>query len=187
MDYSDREILNGIAAGDSRVIKYCYAVFGPKIRKFIKQRGGDESEAEDIFQEAMLILWEKKMESLSCSFSSFLHAICKFILYRKIEKNAKMTYISDMDYLAMDNDIEFQIEKAEKLWLIEKHISKLGPSCREILNLYNKGCSQSDIVDKFKQSDSYLRFKRSDCKKKLIESIKSDPQYLEIINNKSYE
>ena len=58
-EYSGTEIIKGIARKKERIIKYVYSTCYPDIRKLILTNAGNEHDAEDIFQEAMLKVFQK--------------------------------------------------------------------------------------------------------------------------------
>ena len=61
-DYSTEEIIRGIARQKDRVITYVYTTCYPDIRKLILSNRGNDHDVEDIFQDGMLIMYQKITE-----------------------------------------------------------------------------------------------------------------------------
>ena len=72
-DYSDEEIIAKIQSPNPRendqALEYLYRAYFDKIIRFIKRNGGDQTDAEDVFQEALLAFYNqmKKGRVLECS------------------------------------------------------------------------------------------------------------------------
>lgn len=183
MDFNDREIIRGIAAGDSRVIDYCYKTYRKKIRRFIVHCGGNTQDADDIFQEALMAIWAKKGLVLTCTFSTYFHQICKFILSHKLEKQKKMSYISDLDTSVLsDEDILEAIVDAERMRLFDEHLGGLDAGCRSIVEMTCNGMKSKEIAEKLGLSFGYVRARKLQCIGRLFESIKKDPRFHELIS-----
>jgi DNA-directed RNA polymerase specialized sigma24 family protein len=58
-DYTNLDLLNGILRNDTIVLQFIYKNFYSKINFFIKKNSGDDDDANDIFQEAIIIIYRK--------------------------------------------------------------------------------------------------------------------------------
>ena len=57
--FQDNAIIDGIRKHDRAVLRYTYAQYYPMIRFFIIRNHGNDLDAEDIFQEAIVAIFEK--------------------------------------------------------------------------------------------------------------------------------
>ncbi|WP_378179291.1 RNA polymerase sigma factor [Aquimarina sp. SS2-1] len=183
----ERKILEGIAAGDSEVIKTFYKKNYNYIKGFILQNSGEDTDAEDIFQDALIVIYEKlKSGSLdmnnNVSIRTYLYAVCKNLWRSRLRKKKKLIVDSEI----IDGDEEFEmsiaqeIEDKEREHLYRKHFLALSNACKDLLELVFKGNSMREIATITGYSEGYTRKKKFECKKALIERIEKDPAYQEL-------
>lgn len=109
----------------------------PEIKRFLGTFGCYSVDAEDIFQEALIIYTRKKgSENFQLTVEPFhyVKSTCKLLWYneaRKQNKLPKTEFTSD--------EIEMEstwFQKEMKLKTIETAINRLGKQCQEILQLF---------------------------------------------------
>ncbi len=89
--YTDTELLQGLAAGDRTVVASLYKLYLPVLTKWILSRGGLDADADDVFQEALLVVYAKAKSPefcLTCKLSTYLFAVSKRIWYKKLEQSS---------------------------------------------------------------------------------------------------
>lgn len=129
----------------------------PFVRRDLKLLGCHRTEAEDIFQEALLVLC-RKMEDpnfkLEVEPIHFVKSTCKFLWYNQSRKNQKQGIRSLEEYIPeVDKDSELiseeWLEKENKITSIEHAILEIGKQCQEILKLfYGENLSMELIAKK---------------------------------------
>lgn len=113
----------------------------PSIRKLIRSKGGHSADAEDIFQEALIILCRKVSQPefvLHARLSTYLYSVCRFLWKDELKKR-KNHLLSDFDTgLTQQEEMQLagDIEHTARLKMAEKVIDELGERCREILLLF---------------------------------------------------
>lgn len=188
-DYSGIDLLNGIRRNDTIVLQYIYKNFYSNINFFIKKNSGDDDDANDIFQEAIIIIYRKLKADeliLDCSFETYLYSVCRFLWLkhldkRKIEKeNIKdnQQYVEDI----YDESLEKITDLNERYRLYQKHFTNLGKDCQKVLQLYFDKVPLKNIAQimGFK-SEKYAKKRKFKCKEYLIKSIKQDLEYDKIL------
>ncbi|KAA1243211.1 RNA polymerase sigma factor [Aquimarina sp. RZ0] len=179
-------IFNGIINGDDEVLKSFYKKNFKRIRNFVVMNSGTEVDSEDVFQDALIVLYQKLKSdpsSIHCSIHTFFYGVCKNIWRSKLRKKSNLPFIGDSDNLILDvnaNIIE-DIEKQERENLFRKHFLKLNNSCRQILTLYFEGKSVREIAMITKYSEGNVRKKKFESKKLLMSMIENDPLYREFV------
>lgn len=113
----------------------------PLVEKMIYRSGGTRHDAKDIYQEALIILYNKtKNENfrLTAKLSTYLFSVCRFLWMDEAKKRGKMPIdkLSEENDPGLQEDISMDIEKEKKMQLAEKAIASLGEKCREILRLF---------------------------------------------------
>lgn len=92
MKYSDLEIIEGIRQKDSKVISYIYKSCYPTISHLIHSNAGNAEDVQDVFQDAMVVLYKKLKEDdfdLYCAFGTYLYSICKRLWLKKLTTRQK--------------------------------------------------------------------------------------------------
>jgi RNA polymerase sigma factor (sigma-70 family) len=125
----------------------------PKVEKYILVNSGSKEEALDIFQDALVILYQKvqKMSPDSdVKIDGFLINTCKLLWSNELrKKKVRRGDDSGLASLEFEDEITDQIEKEEKIKIVEEAIKKLGDKCRKILEMfYFKSFSMDNIAKK---------------------------------------
>ncbi len=182
--HKDEYYIKGINEGNSKVIQELYLAFMPRITRFIEQNNGNKQEAMDIFQEALVIIYNKVRSNdfrLTSSFYTFLYAICRN-LWRNQLKKKKSIGVTTLapELLSEESGVVEAMENYAKKQLFREKFHLLKESCQSILRLFFEGISMREIAEKLNISEKYARKRKFDCKEKLIEKIQADPKFKEL-------
>ena len=80
MHHPDQKYVDALLKDDKPILKELYTKFFYRIKLMILQNHGDETDAADIFQDALLAIYHKakKQEfAITSSFEGFLFVICR--------------------------------------------------------------------------------------------------------------
>ncbi len=180
----DLKILEGIAAGDEMIITRFYKKNLPYIKGYILQNFGNEQDVEDVFQDALVFVYQKaKNDSLvlHSSLRTYFYGVCKNIWRNRLRKNNKQVIAETiLDIKTVDPSIIKEIEDKEREHLYRKYFVQLKDSCKQVLSMVFEGKSMKEIATITGYSETYTRKKKFDCKKSLIEMIEKDPLYKEL-------
>jgi len=190
IDYSNLDLLNGIRRNDTIVLQYIYKNFYSKINFFIKKNSGDDDDANDIFQEAIIIIFRKLKANelvLDCTFETYLYSVCRFLWLKQLEKRKiekeKIKDNHEYNEDLYDDGLEKVADLNERYRLYQKHFTNLGKDCQKILQLYFDKVPLKNIAQimGFK-SEKYAKKRKFKCKEYLIKSIKQDLEYNKILS-----
>lgn len=141
----DAQLLQGIAAGARQATAQVYRQHYPTVMHWISGAGGSDADAADIFQEAMVVLFEKACNEdfrLTCRIGTYLFAICKHLWYKKLERRRKMpgalpenTDEGNFD-AAYEDDIAAHEEREGHYQQLDAALDALGEPCRSLLRAY---------------------------------------------------
>lgn len=159
-------------------------------RAFILSNNGTFVDVEDTLQEGLKIFFEnlqKKDFVLTTTPENYIYQVCiklwyKEIRRRSIEKNLNIEIHSES--LSQQEDIEIVIRREKLLCILERNIKKLHPRGRELYTLKFKGLSLKEIAARMGLKNSSIA--KDKCyreKRRLIELIKQDPEYQNILHN----
>ena len=70
--------------------------------------------------------------------------------------------------------------KEEKWKLFNQSFEQLGKDCKQLLKLFFEGNPMKTIAEVMGHSPAYVKLKKFNCKKKLIDLIKKDQRYTEL-------
>lgn len=167
----DHEVLERVSRGDEAALDYLYKKHFKMMTRIVLNNNGNEDEAKDVFQDALLVFWQKAVSGklvLTSKISTYIYSIC-LNLWRK-ELDRKGRHSSE----EVERSTYQEHEKNERIKIITDCINQLGDTCRRILTYhYFDGLSMSDIADKlnFANTDT-AKTKKYKCKKKLDLMVK---------------
>ena len=137
----DQLLLKGLAENDKNAIESIYRLNYKMIQTFVLNNNGAVDDARDIFQEAMVVLYEKSITttfSLNCQIKTYIYSICRRLwLKRLLQLNKFSTSVESLEEIV---PVEEEIEEHEKInndfILMEDAMNKIGEPCKSLLNAY---------------------------------------------------
>jgi len=190
IDYSSLDLLNGILRNDTIILQHIYKNFYSSINFFIKKNSGDDDDANDIFQEAIIIIYRKLKANdlvLDCTFETYLYSVCRFLWLKQLDKRRlekeKIKDNHEYNDDIYDDGLEKVADLNERYRLYQKHFANLGSDCQKILQLYFDKVPLRNIAQimGFK-SEKYAKKRKFKCNEYLIKSIKQDFEYKKILS-----
>ncbi len=188
--YTNDAILDGIKHGKREVIDFVYYECFPTIRFLITANSGNELDAEDIFQDALVIVYQKIHTNglvLTSSFKTFLYSICRNLWLQKLDRKALRAGFLEKESLDnLQEILQLDIEdlEYEKYQIYQKHFLNLSKDCQKILRLFLNKISLEEIADimGFKTA-KYAKTRKYMCKEKLKNKILNDPNCKKFFKN----
>jgi len=179
-------IINGILSGDHAIIKAFYEKHLPQVKSYILKNSGSETDAEDVFQDAMVVLYQKLKSGvleIRVPITTYFYGICKNTWRNRRRKNKRLVIEEEFEvYESTSYDISLEeIEYKEKEHLYRKHFQNLSTDHRKILCLFFEGKSMKEISLIIGCTEGYTRKKKFMAKKKLIKMIEEDPCFGELM------
>jgi len=187
-EYQADEILDGLRSRDTNVLDFIYKSFFQQIKSFINRNSGTDEDAQDIYQDAILVIYQKIKNdnlTLNCSFITYLYSVCRLLWLKQLEIRKKsLEYMEDSGKIVeLDDDILKLYNSNERYLIYQDHFKKLSQSCQKILELYIARIQLKEIANILGyKSDQYVKKRKHQCKEKLVNSIKNDPRYKELLN-----
>jgi RNA polymerase sigma factor (sigma-70 family) len=189
--YSDEAILEGLRLRSDYIINFIYKEFFPLIKFLVTENGGADEDAEDIFQDGIIILYNKislNQLVLSSSFKTYMYSICRNLWLQKLNKRKaiydKLSDVEEFIDLPKDMLQEASIEEAEMHRIIQIHFLSLPEDCQKILKLFIKNIPLREIagIMGFK-TENYAKTRKYLCKEDLKKRIADDPRSQKFIKN----
>ncbi len=161
--YTDTELLTGLAAGNRDAVTAIYKLYHSVLTKWILSRGGLEADAEDVFQEALVVLFEKAKSPefcLTCKLSTYLFAVSKRLWFKKMERSAAYHSLDlegeeEKDFGSYDDDLQLYVEKEEQYDQLTKALHQLGEPCSSLLKaFYEEKKNMQEIAAAFQYTNA---------------------------------
>ncbi len=186
---SDQSMLQAIGAGDVAGLRRFRAAYFEMVAQLVRRGGGTRDDAEDIFQEATLVIYERLKDSplrLSSSLKTYLFAICRNLWSNVARKRQRLVAINDdQDNLANigadESDILEFMQRREEYRIYREHFDRLSPQCRRVLSFFFAGVSMNAIAKEMNFSSAqYAKNVKCKCKQRLTQAIKADERFNEL-------
>ncbi|SHF45558.1 RNA polymerase sigma factor [Pedobacter caeni] len=152
---TDREVVLGILNDSEDALNKLYTGYFPMVLQFILNNNGDEDDAKDVYQEGIIVLYNKIKGGnfeLSSKLKTYIYSVCRRIWLKKLSQQSKKTSnISDFeDVMAVEVDVEQHEEKDKQFDKMQDALLHLGEPCKTIIqDFYINNLSMQDICEKF--------------------------------------
>lgn len=145
LELSDDAIKEGIQALDNYTFREIHRTSYPQVERMILQNNGTVADAQDVFQNAVIILIEKVQTGnfkLEYSIKSYLYSVAHKIWqneYRKSKKRNKIfvkeKQLSENIDSTMKGEIIF-IDTPDNFEVISEYLDALSDSCKKLIEEY---------------------------------------------------
>ncbi|MGB3464952.1 MAG: sigma-70 family RNA polymerase sigma factor [Cyclobacteriaceae bacterium] len=168
----DSVVLERLSKGDEKALDYLYKKHYRMMTKIVLSNSGSEQEAMDVYQDALLVLWQKAIRGnlvLTSKISTFLYSICLNLWRKELDRKSRLSNEVKDSETYQTHDVD------EKVRIVRECIDELGDTCKKILTYhYFDGMSMPDIAEKmnFANTDT-AKTKKYKCKKRLDTMIRS--------------
>jgi RNA polymerase sigma factor (sigma-70 family) len=152
---TDREVVLGILNNSEEALNKLYTGYFPMILQFILNNNGDEDDAKDVYQEGIIVLYNKIKSGnfeLSSKLKTYIYSVCRRIWLKKLSQQSKRSNdISDFeDVIAVETDVEHHEEKDQQFEKMQSTLLHLGEPCKTIIqDFYINNLSMQEICEKF--------------------------------------
>lgn len=189
--YSDEAIQEGLRLRSDYIINFIYKEFFPLIRFLVTQNGGTDEDAEDIFQDGIIIIYNKisiDQFVLTSSFKTYMYSVCRNLWLQKLNKRkAIFDKLTDVEeYIDLPNTLlqEATVEETEMHRIIQIHFLSLHEDCQKVLRLFTKNIPLREIASimGFK-TENYAKTRKYLCKEELKKRIADDPRSQKFLRN----
>ncbi len=181
--YSDDAIIEGILLKDNDVLHFIYKTFYSQIEFFVKGNGGTESDAQDLFQDASIIIYSKAKNGslkLSSSFKSYLFTVCKLLWLKQLRKRRQLKINVEFDDESVNIEENIAENKiiSDRYKLYQQYFQELGEDCQKVMQLFFEKIPLKEIANKMGyKSEKYAKKRKYKCKEMLLNKIKNDPNF----------
>jgi RNA polymerase sigma factor (sigma-70 family) len=175
-ELDEKEIFERIKKGDEKALELIYKKYYRMMTKLVVTNSGTEEEARDVYQDALVVFWQKARSGnliLTSKMSTFIYSICQNLWRKELDRKKRLSNEQKDTPTTMDMD------SPEREKIVAKCLDQLGETCRKVLMYYYfDEMSMQEIAEKlgFANTDT-AKTKKYKCKQKLDELVKA--QYSE--------
>lgn len=164
---------------DGKVIGEIYARYYEDTCRLVVLNQGREEDARDVFQDALLAVFEKAQTgrlSLTSSFGAYLFSVSRLLWLRELKRRRRFSNlpVEAEGVIPAAGEIFDDISNRERRWIYRKNFAELTEDCRKVLLLFQEGKTIAEITQLMGfRSDQHTRNRRYRCKKCLIRKIRA--------------
>ncbi len=190
--YTDAELISAISSGKdlNPAILFLYQHYSEATRSFIMSYGGNEQDADDVFQETVVAFIDsvkKGKYRQEASVKTFLVSVAKHVWFNELKKKERAGFREKQFESTRDQqeqDVSHQIGDLEQKQQLRDLLSQLGEPCQKLLLLfYYENLSMKEITAHLPyENEQVVRNKKYKCLQQLTGMIKANPVIAEQLN-----
>jgi len=171
------DLRSDYASVRNRMLSQLYLDYFPVIRSFIMDNSGDVSEAEDVFQDAMVVFYTKVRNpefKLNCQAKTYIYSVSKNLWLNKLKSKDRFSLMdTKLEFIDIPNEAFEVLNLDSKYGKVMKHFSKMGTKCRDVLyHFYFHRMSMHSIAEEMGfANEQVAKNKKSRCLSKLKEMV----------------
>lgn len=133
--------MNGLAKNDAKAIETIYRNNFNMVQSFVLNNNGSYDDARDIFQEAMIVLYENvKTDSfiLTCQIKTYVYSICRRLWLKRLQQLSRFAFHVDSleETVPVEEDLDNQEKRNADFAIMERALGSLGEPCKSLLEAY---------------------------------------------------
>ncbi len=141
IDQSEKKLLQGLAKNDKKAAETIYKDNYNMIQSMIVNNNGSIDDARDIFQEAMIVLFENSKSDtfiLNCQIKTYLYSVARRLWLKRLQHLKK--YVSPVENMGevvnVEEEVEIHEQRSAEFNVMDKAMMNLGEPCKTLLEAY---------------------------------------------------
>lgn len=137
----EKTLLEGLANEDRQSIEQIYRDNYSMVQSLILNNNGSTEDAADIFQEAMIVLFEKSKSpdfELNCQLKTYIFSVCRRLWLKRLQQMQRLGRQTDTieEVVPVDDDLEIHEKRQQDFQTMESAMGKIGEPCKSLLEAY---------------------------------------------------
>ncbi|OGX85535.1 RNA polymerase subunit sigma-70 [Hymenobacter glacialis] len=157
---TDDALIAAIRSGDERALSHLYRLHWPMVSHFVLQNSGSEDDAQDVYQEGVVVFYEKVRDGsleLSCQIKTYLYAVCRRLWLKRLTSKSRfgVRLLDDEEHgpylnTGAEDDLLAAEEQDRRFSTMSEALNHLGEPCRSLLEgFYLLDKSMQDLTTEF--------------------------------------
>lgn len=140
-EITEKLLLQGLARNDKKAVEAIYRDNYTMIQSLILSNNGTADDARDVFQEAMIVLYEKARSGsfeLHCQIKTYVYSVCRRLWLKRLQQSRRFSgeIVNTEAVVAVEEDIEDHVKRDREFEMMEKAIDALGEPCKSLLEAF---------------------------------------------------
>jgi len=140
-ELNEQLLLKGLANNDTKAIETIYKDNFNMVQAFILNNNGSYDDARDIFQEAMIALYEKAQSEtfvLTSKINTYVYSICRRLWLKRLHQLGRFSNQIDSleETVPVEEDIEIHEKRNAEFAIMDRALNSLGEPCKSLLEGY---------------------------------------------------
>jgi RNA polymerase sigma factor (sigma-70 family) len=154
-EINEQDLLEGLAQNDRKAIETIYKQHYNMVQSMVLGNSGFSDDARDIFQEAMIVLYEKVRSGsfeLNCQLKTYLYSVCRRLWLKRLGQLQKMSpEVENLEEtVPVEEELELHQQRNLDFLIMERSLKNLGEPCKSLLEAYYlQKKSMVEIADNF--------------------------------------
>ena len=140
MKGDEKALLQGLASNDRKAIETIYKQHYKMVQALIVHNNGTAEDAKDIFQEAIVVLYEKVSTGvfeLNCQLKTYLYSVSRRLWLRRLQQQSRyLLSETEHEHVAVEEDTDEHERRDLEYGLMEKAINSIGEPCKSLLEAF---------------------------------------------------
>lgn len=137
----ERILLQGLARNDKKAVETIYKENFGTVQSLIINNNGTSDDAKDIFQEAMIVLYEKARSGsfeLNCLIKTYVYSVSRRLWLKRLQQaNRYNGELSGAEAaVPVEEDISEHARRDAEFEMMGKAIMSLGEPCKSLLEAF---------------------------------------------------
>jgi len=183
--HPDQRFIDYLQRNDRKGIAEIYRLYADKIVRMIRHNNGDEADAADMLQEALIDIYRLSADGrfvLTCPFEAFLVTVCKRKWLNVLKKRSVSPVTKSLDdgfTLERGDEAEANghADQLEREHAVMEVLETMGGKCRDIIKACMGKDHQEKVAEQLGLTYAYLRKKKSECMARLGKLVKAHPLF----------
>ncbi len=138
---NEKTLLEGFASSDRKAVEKIYEDNFNMIQSLIINNNGSADDARDIFQETMIVLFEKLRAGgfeLNCLIKTFVYSVARRLWLKRLQQQNRYSSPGDnmSDVVQVEEDLQDHEQRNAEFEMMERAINNLGEPCKSLLEAY---------------------------------------------------
>jgi RNA polymerase sigma factor (sigma-70 family) len=141
IESNEKALLEGLARDNRQAIETIYKQNYNMVQTLILNNNGSTEDAKDIFQEAIIVLYEKVRSGsleLNCQIKTYVYSVCRRLWLKRLSQLQRFSPEIDAieDVVAIEEEMELHERRNSEFQVMERAMQNLGEPCKSLLESY---------------------------------------------------
>lgn len=172
--HADQRYIEAFRSNDERVIRELYKQHSSQVIRWVVFRGGASADAQDIFQEALVAIFEKAQNAdfvLTCPIGALIHVICSRKWVDRIRQKSRDVGVRKGEELRYESEVEGDVlieaeevlaEQARQVRM-RQAFQQISELCQRLLTLLSNGMKAPEAAVQLQMNSVDTLYRRKNA------------------------